>query len=146
MINESASRGSLHHGWHKLRIIMYIDDLTDAVVECAEAGGWEVNAGIYYKEQKSEFEFGKLTPAGQNFSFFALMKCSNINSLIEDIDKYYEVFDVDTETYQLLDNKGHGKNGAPYRMGDVLNDMEAVKGMIRNLYHCIRAMKIPDKY
>ena len=40
---------------------MYIDDLTDAVVACAEAKGWKVEAGIIYKEQKSEFEFARFT-------------------------------------------------------------------------------------
>ena len=65
---------------------MYIDDLTDAVVACAEAKGWKVEAGIIYKEQKSEFEFARFSPAGRDFSFSATMKCANINSLIEDID------------------------------------------------------------
>ena len=68
---------------------MYIDDLTDAVVACAEAKGWKVEAGIIYKEQKSEFEFARFSPAGRDFSFSATMKCANINSLIEDIDNYY---------------------------------------------------------
>ena len=40
---------------------MYIDDLTDAVAACAEAKGWKVEAGIIYKEQKSEFEFTRFT-------------------------------------------------------------------------------------
>lgn len=43
-------------------INMYIDDLTDAVVECAKAKGWKVEAGIIYKKQTAEFEFGKFTP------------------------------------------------------------------------------------
>ena len=42
---------------------MYIDDLTDAVVECAKSKGWKVEAGIIYKKQTAEFEFGKFTPA-----------------------------------------------------------------------------------
>ena len=105
---------------------MYIDDLTDAVVACAEAKGWHVEAGIIYKEQKSEFEFGKYSPAGRDFSFNATMKCANINSLIENIDNYYEGFNVDSETYIWLDQSGHGRNGTPYRMRAVLEDMECI--------------------
>lgn len=108
-------------------INMYIDDLTDAVVECAKANGWKVEAGIIYKKQTAEFEFGKFTPAGRDFSFSAEMKCANINSLINNIEEYYEGFDVDYEAYIWLDQSGHGRNGAPYRMRAVLEDMEATE-------------------
>ncbi len=74
---------------------MYIDDLTDAVVACAEAEGWKVEAGIFYKEQKAEFEFSKYSPAGRDFSFEVEMKCANSSFLIENIDRYYENFDLD---------------------------------------------------
>lgn len=126
--------------------IMYIDDLTDAIVKCAEAKGWTVNAGIYYKEQKSEFEFGKYSPAGRDFSFTVSMKCANINSLIEEIDNYYENFDVDYETYIWLDQFGHGRNGAPYRMKAVLEDMEATDKMIGELLDAIQEMEVPEEY
>lgn len=125
---------------------MYIDDLTDAIVACAESKGWKVNAGIYYKEQKSEFEFQKYSPAGRDFSFSAEMKCANINSLIENIGEYYENFDVDYETYIWLDQFGHGRNGAPYRMRAVLEDMEATEKMIEQLLDAIRNMKVPEEY
>ena len=75
---------------HRNNNNMYIDDLTDAVVECAKSKGWKVEAGIIYKKQTAEFEFGKFTPAGRDFSFSAEMKCANINSLIENIEEYYE--------------------------------------------------------
>ena len=120
--------------------------MTDAVVACAEAKGWHVEAGIIYKEQKSEFEFGKYSPAGRDFSFNATMKCANINSLIEDIDNYYEGFDVDSETYIWLDQFGHGRNGAPYRMRAVLEDMEATEKMIGELLGAIKEMEVPEEY
>ncbi|MDE5821041.1 MAG: hypothetical protein K2H63_00975 [Paramuribaculum sp.] len=62
---------------------MYIDDITGAIITCAEAEGWKVDASIYYKEMTSYFEFSKFSPAGRDFSFSAEMKCANINSLIE---------------------------------------------------------------
>ena len=34
--------------------------------------------------------------------------------------------------------KGHGKNGAPYHMRDVLDDMEAVEDMIGELLDAVR--------
>ena len=123
-----------------------MEDLTDAVVACAEAKGWHVEAGIIYKEQKSEFEFGKCSPAGRDFSFSATMKCANINSLIEDINNYYECFDVDSETYLWLDHNGHGKRGAPYRMRAVLEDIEATEKMIEELLDAVKGMEVPEEY
>lgn len=125
---------------------MYIDDLTDAVAACAEANDWTVQAAINYKEQKTEFEFGKFSPAGRDFSFSVEMKCANINSLIENFDKYYEDFDVDYETYIWLDQWGHGKNGAPYRLRAVLEDAEATEKMIEELLDAIKAMEVPEEY
>lgn len=125
---------------------MYIDDLTDAVVACAEAEGWNAEARINYMEQKTEFEFGKFSPGGRDFSFDVEMKCANINSLIENIDNYYESFDVDYETYIWLDQWGHGKNGAPYRLRSVLEDAEATEKMIEELLVAIKKMEVPEEY
>lgn len=74
------------------------------------------------------------------------MKCANINSLIEDIDNYYEGFDVDSETYIWLDQFGHGRNGAPYRMRAVLEDMKATEKMIEELLDAIKEMEVPEEY
>lgn len=74
------------------------------------------------------------------------MKCANINSLIEDIDNYYEGFDVDSETYLWLDQFGYGKRGAPYRMRAVLEDMEATEKMIEELLDAIKKMEVPEEY
>ncbi len=125
---------------------MYIDDLTDAVVACAEAKGWRVEAGIIYKEQKSEFEFFKFSPARRDFSFNVTMKFADINTLIKEIDSFYEDFDVDYETYIWLDQFGHGMNGAPYRLRAVLEDTEAIEKMIDELLEAIRDMEVPEDY
>lgn len=125
---------------------MYIDDLTNAVVACAKTEGWSAEARINYKEQKTEFEFGRFSPGGRDFSFDVEMKCANINSLIENIDNYYEGFDVDYETYIWLDQWGHGKNGAPYSLRAVLEDTEAIEKMIEKLLDAISHMEVPEEY
>ena len=125
---------------------MYIDDLTNAVVAYAKTEGWSAEARINYKEQKTEFEFDKFSPGGRDFSFEVEMKCANINSLIENIDKYYEDFDVDYETYIWLDQWGHGKNGAPYSLRAVLEDTEAIDKMIEKLLDAFRQMEVPEEY
>lgn len=66
------------------------------------------------------------------------MKDNSLDTLATDMEEYYENFDVDSEAYLWLDDTGHGKNGAPYRMRDVLADMEAAEKNIENLLDAIR--------
>lgn len=41
---------------------------------------------------------------------------------------------------------GHGRNGAPYRMRAVLEDMEATEKMIEELLEAIKEMEVPEEY
>ena len=38
------------------------------------------------------------------------------------------------------DSSGHGKNGAPYRLKDIITDMEEVESRLEELYHAINAI------
>ena len=94
------------------------------VVQCAETNGWHVDAEKHQDKNIVIFEFSQFTPAGE--------------SLITDMEEYYEGFDADAEAYLWLDGNGHGKNGAPYHMKDVLADMEAAEGMVCKLLEAVR--------
>ena len=94
------------------------------VIQCAEANGWHVDAEKHQDKNIVIFEFSQFTPAGQDFFFSATMQGRSLESLVSDMEEYYEGFDADSEAYLWLDGNGHGKNGAPYRMKDVLADME----------------------
>ena len=120
---------------------MNIRSRIKSVVQCGEAQGWYVSANVERKKNIVIFEFSKFTPAGQDFSFTSTMKGNNIDSLIMDMEDNYEGFDVDEETYLWLGNDGHGKNGAPYRMRDVLEDMEVAGKMIEQLLNAVREME-----
>ncbi|MBD5195084.1 MAG: hypothetical protein HDS87_05120 [Bacteroidales bacterium] len=125
---------------------MYIDDLTDAIAHCAEAKGWNVEGKTDYKQQSTEFEFSKFSPAGQDFIFNATLKNADFSTFINELEDFYEDYDVDYETYIWLDEFGHGKNGAPYRLRDVLDDMEATEKMIEELLDSIRNLELPEPY
>ena len=58
--------------------------------------------------------------------------------LRDEIITYYENFDVSEEAYYWLDDSGHGKNGAPYDMKDVYEDMEECKEFIYDAFCLIR--------
>lgn len=77
------------------------------------------------------FTFSKFSPAGQDFNIE--LSADDIEELSEKLNERYNDFDCSEETYLWLDETGHGKNGAPYDMKDLYEDMEACEEMIREL-------------
>lgn len=85
---------------------------------------------------------GKYSPAEMDYSFdvditdfekedsiltAAELFVEAIHSMVDDFDPSYEA-------YLWLDNTGHGKNGAPYNMRDLYEDMEAIQEMLDDLW------------
>ncbi|WP_099301867.1 hypothetical protein [Bacillus sp. Marseille-P3800] len=97
------------------------------LIDKIESLGWNVE-----KEGDNEYRISKFSPAGQDFGITINGECEK--DLIDSIYSKYENFDVSEETYLWLDNTGHGINGAPYHMRELLTDMEACEQMIFNLY------------
>lgn len=118
------------------------DNIIDAVKRCAERLGWTVQTDMPKENDVVLFEFYKFSPAGQDFGFSVGMEDNELANLIGNIEDYYNSFDADEEAYLWLDSNGHGKNGAPYHMRDVLDDMEAVEDMIGELLDAIRDVEI----
>lgn len=109
--------------------------LIDRITEIAEEDGWSV----YVEEMEDrgdmiEFTFGKYTDVGQDFSFSVEMKDGDIDSLIEDIDNYYENYDPDEEALLWVGSDGHGTKGAPYHLTDIVKDMEQCETYIGELF------------
>lgn len=100
----------------------------EKIIEIAENLEWTVT-----EEENNEYLFSKYSPAGQDFNME--IECKNVDDLINSIYQRYENFDCSYETYIWLDNTGHGKNGAPYDMKDLYEDMEACEQMILDLYN-----------
>lgn len=118
-----------------------MNNVMDLIIRCAEADGWGVDTEINHERQETEFTFSKYTPAGQDFSFPVTMQGDDLDSLIGSIKEYYDNFDVDSEAHLWLDETGHGKNGAPYRMKDVVKDMEEAEKMIDRLLDVIMELE-----
>lgn len=81
--------------------------------------------------------FSKYSPCGQDFSME--LSYINLEQLIEEVWKYYDSYDPSEEAYIWLDDSGHGKNGAPYEMTDVYDDMVACQNMVKDLYDALTA-------
>ena len=61
------------------------------------------------------------------------MKGNDTDSLLQEIEEYYKGFDPDYEACLWI-----GKNGAPYRIKDIVNDMEQAEAMIEKLYATLK--------
>lgn len=106
--------------------------LTDELTDIIEQHEWSIDY-----EDDGTIYFSKYSPAGQDFGFY-IEKVESIGELADKIYDQYNEYDVSEATYLWLDESGHGKNGAPYDMQDVYEDMEACKENICELYNLIQ--------
>ena len=76
-------------------------------------------------------EFSTYSPCGQDF--YMDFDYKNLQELPSKIYDYYQSYDPSYEASLWLDNEGHGKNGAPYEMGDLYDDMKWCEASIKEL-------------
>lgn len=108
--------------------------LTKAIIEkVANELNWEVNW-----ENKSVL-FSKSSPCGQDFN--VELDYKNLGEIEDKLREYYDSYDPNYEAYLWLDDNGHGKNGAPYEMIDVYNDMLACESMMLELYQSLHVFE-----
>lgn len=108
------------------------------IKDIAREKGWSVS--IEEKGQSNVlFEFQCFTKYGQDFLFNADMQGEDVGTLIAGVKEYYEGFDPDYEAYLWIGNDGHGKNGAPYHIKDIVADMEDAEEQI---YELLQALEV----
>ena len=107
--------------------------LNEKIVEVANTQDWKVNI-VDTGDGYYTFVFQKYSPAGQDFYFEADIEDDNIAFLLNNIYDFYKDYDCSYETYLWLDDTGHGRNGAPYDMKDVYEDMQACEKYVLDLY------------
>ena len=110
-------------------------ELINRIIEIAEDQGFSVRTDE--KVDEVEFTFSQYTDFGQDFSFWATMKDDDIYTLIEEVNNYYEGYDPDEEAILWVGPDGHGKNGAPYRLSDIIKDMEQCEQMVKDLLEAL---------
>ena len=124
-----------------------MDKKFEKIYEIAERNGWQADC-YYVGEQGTEvtFSFEKYSPAGQDFYFEVSVPNEEDEDIFYDnvadaIYEYLEGFDVSYETYIWLDETGHGRNGAPYDMKELYEDMEACEDMTHDLWLALMGKK-----
>ena len=107
------------------------------ITEIAEILGWSVDFSEL-QNGKTDVNFAKYTSYGQDFNFSVELEDDDMEAFIDNIHEYYENFDADEEAYIWIGSDGHGKNGAPYHIADIVKDMEVAEVMMADLYEAFR--------
>lgn len=84
------------------------------------------------KDGKKEIELEKYSDAGQDCIFNIECDADSPSDICKELSNLYENYDPEEETMLWLGPDGHGKNGAPYSMRDLLHDMESVEEDLKN--------------
>ena len=87
-------------------------------------------------EDDNIIDFGKYSTAGQDFHF-SIDTENNLDYFLMNILSSYQDFDVSYETSLWIGSDEKKKNGAPYEINDIYEDMEECHGFIIELYNIV---------
>ena len=97
------------------------------------------------RECDTTYRLQKFSSAGQDFNIFVDSEGDNPELFIENLFACYENFDISYETYLWLDGSGHGRDGAPWDMRDLYNDMEECHESIYSLYRVLSRLDLDEE-
>lgn len=112
---------------------MIAQGLRKKIEEIANKKNWKIT----FSEQSCEtvIEFENYTDAGQNLIVTIFVKDdSSRQDVANAIYEYWYSYDPDYEASLWIGSNGHGKNGAPYHISDIIDDMKNAENMIEELF------------
>lgn len=114
-----------------------IEKFVNRITAIAEDDGWSVhNHSENY--DKVDLYLSKYSNAGQDFGFYIECETGDADEFINAVEGYYNSYDPCEEAAIWLGPDGHGKNGAPYDLKDLIEDMEDCKNNVKGLLDYLR--------
>ena len=107
--------------------------LIEKITEIGEKKGWKVDFSENTPPTHVDVYFQRYSPAGQDFYMAIEIIDNDPEVFLKNIDEYYIGFDPDTEALKWCDEDGHGTNGAPHRLKDIIIDFEKTGEAIHDL-------------
>jgi len=108
------------------------------IVNAAENVGWNVTdareSGFTVDEGITQFEFGKYSPAGEDFSFTVESDCPE--GMVDEINAYSADFDKEDHIKMWIGAGEHGTDGVP-SIKEIVKDADAIEDMLRELAESI---------
>lgn len=80
--------------------------------------------------------FSKYSSMGQDWSIDIEIG-NSLDELLHNIYEAYQNYDPDFEASLWIGDDGHGKNGAPYYIEDIVDDMKECEGFIDDLFDIV---------
>ena len=102
--------------------------MNETIENIANLCGWKVSI------DNGNFEFEQMIGTN-DFVFSIQCEERKLRSFVIQLEKYLNNFDVDYETSIWIGEDGHGKNGAPYHIKDILDEMYSAKEQIATLLY-----------
>lgn len=97
------------------------------VLNKIEELGWVITDEGY------NYLLSQFSPAEQDFNII-VEKSDDVDEFIKNIYEAYENYDVSEEVRLWIDESGHGINGAPYEIADLVEDMKWCEQAIYDLW------------
>lgn len=110
----------------------------DKLLKIAEDEGWKVFTDFNGGQFPLHIEFENTTPQHQDLVVYVNIENDSCDEVLKEIKNYYDGFDISYESILWTGKDGHGKNGAPDYLGNIVRDMEDAKRMIGDLYEAMQ--------
>ena len=108
-------------------------DLIKAAVD--KLDHWEIVMPSATDDDELKFE---LTPSVSLYDAKISVSVTSFNAFAKEVVALADGFDPDYETSLWIGPDGHGANGAPYHIRDILDDMDAVQSAYNELADAFR--------
>ncbi|WP_308238698.1 hypothetical protein [uncultured Prevotella sp.] len=105
--------------------------MNETIENIAELCGWKVFI------DNTTFEFEQMIGT-HDFVFAIQCEEKSLQSFVIQLENYLKNFDVDYETSIWIGKDGHGTNGAPYHIKDILDQMYLAKEQMAALLYEIK--------
>lgn len=103
-------------------------------LKLADDLGWSYNVSDTPNERGEVcVEFENYSPQDQDFIFYIWFEMDKECDFSDKLEEYWRGFDPSEEAIKWIGPDGHGTNGAPYDIQDIINDMVDCKEMLREL-------------
>lgn len=106
--------------------------LLDLIISIGQNKGWTVDF-LDHDNKLVGVCFQRYSPAGQDFSMAIEITDNDPKEFLKNLSNYYENFYPDGEALNWCDKDGHGTNGAPKRLKDIIIDFEEIEKEIKEL-------------
>lgn len=105
--------------------------------------GWNWDAYIEPDNRRTYVEIGQASPAGEDFSMIIDFKEKDqAKSFKENLQIYYEDFDVDEHIEMWIEARHNGISGVPSTR-ELVKDAEAIENMILELCEALSQVRLP---